>query len=85
MLKDNGTTQVDYDNSELSSVITEIHEVVVNGNSQYYFQLKDSQKIFIAPVSLNAQLPFLKAGDTVTIEYIDDESTSQTVSAITVK
>ena len=77
--------QVDYDNSELSSVITEIHEVVVNGNSQYYFQLKDSQKIFIAPVSLNAQLPFLKAGDTVTIEYIDDESTSQTVSAITVK
>ena len=78
-------TQVDYDNSELSSVITEIHEVVVNGNSQYYFQLKDSQKIFIAPVSLNAQLPFLKAGDTVTIEYIDDESTSQTVSAITVK
>lgn len=85
MLKDNGKTQVDYDNSELSSVITEIHEVVVNGNSQYYFQLKDSQKIFIAPVSLNAQLPFLKAGDTVTIEYIDDESTSQTVSAITVK
>lgn len=66
-------------------MITEIHEVVVNGNSQYYFQLKDSQKIFIAPVSLNAQLPFLKAGDTVTIEYIDDESTSQTVSAITVK
>ena len=85
LLKDNGKTQVDYDNSELSSVITEIHEVVVNGNSQYYFQLKDSQKIFIAPVSLNAQLPFLKTGDTVTIEYIDDESTSQTVSAITVK
>ena len=44
LLKDNGKTQVDYDNSELSSVITEIHEVVVNGNSQYYFQLKDSQK-----------------------------------------
>lgn len=85
LLKDNGKTQVEFENSELTSQITAIQEVVVNGNSQYYFQLQDSQQIYIAPVSLNAQLPFLKVGDTVTIEYVNDESTSQTVSSITVK
>ena len=85
LLKDNGKTNVDYDTEKLTAVVSDIHEVVVNGNSQYYFQLQDSNQVFIAPISLNAQLPFVKAGDTVTIEYVNDESTSQTVSSITIQ
>ena len=69
----------------ITAVVSDIHEAVVNGNSQYYFQLQDSNQVFIAPISLNAQLPFVKAGDTVTIEYVNDESTSQTVSSITIQ
>ena len=84
-MKDNGKTNVDYDTEKLTAVVSDIHEVVVNGNSQYYFQLQDSNQVFIAPISLNAQLPFVKAGDTVTIEYVNDESTSQTVSSITIQ
>ena len=43
------------------------------------------KKTFIAPISLNSQLPLLKAGQSVTIEYVDDESTSQTVSSIQIQ
>lgn len=85
LLNDNGKTQVEFENAKITGQVTAIQEVVVNGNSQYYFQLQDSQHIFIAPVSLNAKLPFLKVGDTVTIEYLNDESASQTVSSITIQ
>lgn len=85
LLNDNGKTQVEFENAKITGQITAIQEVVVNGNSQYYFQLQDSSHIYIAPVSLNAKLPFLKVGDTVTIEYINDESVSQTVSSITIQ
>lgn len=49
--------------------ITLIEAVVVAGETTYYFTLNnDNEVIYIAPVSLNNQLPFLKAGEKVSIE-----------------
>ncbi|UJF16489.1 hypothetical protein LZ578_05130 [Jeotgalibaca sp. MA1X17-3] len=49
--------------------ITLIEAVVVAGETTYYFTLNDDNEvIYIAPVSLNNELPFLKAGEKVSIE-----------------
>lgn len=85
LLNDNGKVKVDFDSKTITAKITAIQEAVVNGNSNYYFQLEGEKKTFIAPISLNSQLPLLKAGESVTIEYVDDESTSQTVSSIQIQ
>ena len=85
LLNDNGKVKVDFDSKTITAKITAIQEAVVNGNSNYYFQLEVEKKTFIAPISLNSQLPLLKAGQSVTIEYVDDESTSQTVSSIQIQ
>lgn len=85
LLKDNGKVKVDFENKTLSSNIVSIQEAVVSGNSQYYFKVEDSDKIFIAPISLSDQLPLLKAGDRVKIEFVDDESKTQTVSSLSVE
>ena len=84
LLKDNGKEAEDYETKTLTAKVTDIEEAVVNGNSQYYFSLENQKQVFIAPVSLNSRLPLLKAGQTVTIEYVSDDSDSQVVSSITI-
>lgn len=83
LLSDNGKVKVDFESKKSTAVISSIQEAVVNGNSNYYFTIEGMDKVFIAPISLNNQLPLMKTGDTITIEYLDDsESTSETVSSI---
>ncbi len=84
LLGDNGKVKVDFESKNITAKITSIQEAVVNGNSHYYFRLEGQEKVFIAPISLNSQLPLLKAGDSVTIEYVEDESASETVSSLKV-
>lgn len=56
----------------VSGEITAIQAVVVGGETTYYFILDDNQDvIYTAKVSLNKDLPFLQAGDRVTIEAVD--------------
>lgn len=53
----------------ISGEITLIQDVVIAGETTYYFTLNnDNEVIYIAPVSLNKELPFLKAGDKVSME-----------------
>ena len=82
LLSDNGKVKVDFEAKTVTAKIDRIQSAVVNGNSHYYFRLEGLNKNFIAPISLNDGLPLLKAGDTVTIEYVEDESNSETVSSI---
>lgn len=82
LLSDNGKVKVDFEAKTVTAKIERIQSAVVNGNSHYYFRLEGLNKNFIAPISLNDGLPLLKAGDTVTIEYVEDESNSETVSSI---
>lgn len=67
----------------LTGKVKAIQAVTIEGNSYYYFMLESGQKagdkslvdryfekqVFSAPVSLSSQLPFLKAGDRVTVEF----------------
>ena len=82
LLSDNGKVKVDFEAKTVTAKIAHIQSAVVNGNSHYYFRLEGLEKNFIAPISLNDGLPLLKTGDTVTIEYVEDESNSETVSSI---
>ena len=53
----------------LSGVIEDIHGVVIEGNTYYYFTLSGREEIFAAPISSYSALPFLKAGDPVSFTY----------------
>jgi len=53
----------------VTGVIAAMESVVIDGETTYYFTLQDDEEsIYIAKVSLNKQLPFIKAGDSITIE-----------------
>jgi len=53
--------------TEISGVINSIASAVVNQNSVYYIKLKDKDLIYKANISVSDILPFLKAGDSVTV------------------
>lgn len=75
ILAQNGKTTGESKYEETEGMISLISSAVKEGNSQYYFQLEGNDKVFIADISLSDQLPLLKAGDQVEIEYIPgDES-----------
>ena len=61
-------------NKTKEGVIDEIYSVVVDGNTYYYFKLKDDTQVYTASIKLSEKLPFLKTGDTVTITYADIEN-----------
>ena len=69
----------------LESKITNIKSAVVEGNTHYYITLEGSDKIFIAPVSLNDYLPLASIGDEVSVKYIDDQTSSEIISSIEFK
>jgi len=53
----------------ISGAITAMESVVIGGETTYYFTMDgDAETIYVAKVSIDKQLPFIKAGDTVTIE-----------------
>jgi hypothetical protein len=53
----------------ITGTIAAMESVVIDGETTYYFTLQDDAKtIYIAKVSINKQLPFIKAGDNVTLE-----------------
>ncbi len=53
----------------LKSVITRIQNDVKNGNSFYYFKVKDYPNIFVGSSQLSSQLPVTMAGDSVKISF----------------
>ena len=67
---------------EVTGVITRFQSVVVEGNSRFYFQLSNSDKTFIAPISLSDDLPLLREGDTVTVSYLDSDDLSVIVNSV---
>ena len=44
LLNDNGKVKVDFDSKTITAKITAIQEAVVNGNSNYYFQLEGEKE-----------------------------------------
>ena len=71
------------DTKEVTDVIKEIHDVVLEGNTSYYLQLDNEELIFVASEEVSPELPFLKAGDRIKLTYKgDEESRTMEVTAI---
>ncbi len=58
---------------ELKSVITRIQSDIKNGNSFYYFTVKDYPNIFVGSSQVSAELPITVVGDSVSISFDIDE------------
>ena len=54
------------------SIITRINGDVKNGNTYYYFTLKDYPKIFIGSSQISNEFPVTILGDSVTVTYDND-------------
>ena len=51
----------------VTGVIAEIHSAVLDGNTRYYFRLEGADTVYVAEIAISSNLPFLKAGDTVSM------------------
>ena len=62
------------DKKGLKTVITRIQTDVKNGNSYYYFTLKNNPSIFVGSSQISSQLPISMVGDSVYVTFdIDKE------------
>lgn len=58
---------------DLKSVVTRIQSDVKNGNSFYYFTVKDYPNIFVGSSQVSAELPVTIVGDSISISFDLDE------------
>ncbi len=56
----------------IKSIVTRINGDVKNGNSYYYFTLKNFPKIFIGSSQISNDFPLTKLGDSVTVSFDND-------------
>lgn len=61
------------DVKEGSGTIDEIYQVVIDGNSNYYFSLEDGDKVYLAEIKVSPRLAFTKPGDKISFSYLEDE------------
>ncbi|MGF0039389.1 hypothetical protein ACQRBF_01295 [Peptoniphilaceae bacterium SGI.131] len=54
---------------EASGTIEDIKEVVIDGNTHYYFTLEGDQNIYVTSISISEKLPFIKAGSKIKFSY----------------
>lgn len=84
LLKESGKLNENVQSSKtetVTGIVSSITSAVVNGNTCYYIRLGSSDAIYIANISLNDALPFVKVGDPVTIT-IDTSGDKAVVTAV---
>lgn len=57
----------------ITSVITRIQSDVKNGNSFYYFTIKDYPNIFVGSTQVSSEIPITTVGDSVQVSFDVDE------------
>lgn len=65
----------------VKGTVEAIADVVISGNTQYYFTLRGQDAVYAADISVYEKLPFLKAGDMVEFTYQEPEGS--TVKVVT--
>ncbi|MGI6053430.1 MAG: CvpA family protein [Clostridium sp.] len=65
---------------EATGFIDSIADAVVSGNTCYYFTLQGSSQVYTAFIGTSEQLPFLQAGDSVSLTYTRGDSTCEVIS-----
>ncbi len=53
--------------------IDSIQPVVADGNTRWYFRLQGDASTYVASISASSNLPFLKAGDAVSVTYSEKD------------
>ncbi|EHQ90908.1 hypothetical protein [Desulfosporosinus youngiae] len=78
-----GTTEKDpqepKEQFELAAKITDIKNLVIEGNTYYYILLEGQADIYTANISLSERLPFLKIGDEISINYVEVKETVNSI------
>ncbi len=69
----------------VTGTITDIQSAVVNSTTRYYFVLVNDPIVYMAEVTVNNHLPFVKVGDTVTVTYTDSPTDAVLVSSLELK
>lgn len=64
------------DEVQIEGVVAAVSDVVVSGNSCYYFMLNGSDTVYVAEISIYERLPFLKVGDRVEFWYQETEGST---------
>ncbi|MCI8553323.1 MAG: CbtA family protein [Clostridiales bacterium] len=75
-----GDADVPTVSEKVTGIVTEITSAVVEGNTRYYFRLEGDSAVYMAPVQLSDRLPFLKAGDSVTLTCSGEGSSLDVLS-----
>lgn len=57
----------------VSGTVREVRSAVVDGNTKYFVTLLDQEPVYTLPVTLNDRLPFLEAGDFITIVFSGEQ------------
>jgi len=84
-LTNSDEVEIEQTTNELTAVVTEISSAVVNGSTKYYLRLENDTRIFIADIGVSPELPFLKAGNTVTLSVITASEDALTVEVTALK
>lgn len=87
LLKESGKLNENVSSDKADSVtgkIAAISSAVVEGNTCYYIKLENSNTVYIANVSLNDNLPFVKIGDElqITVDSLDNKTTVTAVKTV---
>jgi len=56
-----------------SGTVSAVSSAVIDGNTNYYVMIGESDKIYVLPAILSEKLPFLKVGDNITITEISGQ------------
>lgn len=60
---------------EITGTVAQVDTAVKEGNTYFYIQLSNSDKVFVASIQVNDVLAILRPEDRVTIGYVDSEDT----------
>ncbi|WP_242865808.1 hypothetical protein [Desulfosporosinus sp. HMP52] len=64
---------------EVIAKITDIQNLVIEGNTYYYILLEGQEDVFTANISQSERLPFLKIGDTISVKYVEEKETVNSI------
>ncbi len=63
--------------TEITGTVAGIVSAVVDGNTNYYITLTDSDVVYVAPIKTSNRLPFIKEGDSITLTYSGSDETRE--------
>ncbi len=84
-LKKDDNIQTGDGNAPMTGVLAEIHAVVLDGNTTYYFRFEGDVQVYTAPLTISPELPFFRAGDTLTVTYYEGIDGIRQVNGIEVQ